>query len=117
MSAALGLLPEIIPACYLLHGLFLYASGLLLVFRYAFLFGNVSRLVENMPPPPKKKKILNLAPLTSEAFSSACLRGLPRPLFSVASFSFGETVPLSLMFAYLFFPLLRPGKQVAPVRT
>lgn len=38
--------------------------------------------------------------LTSEVFTWACLRGLPRPLFSAASFSFGETVPfLSLMFA------------------
>lgn len=79
---------------------------------------NVSKFVEDMtPPPPKKNQKKKLARLTSEAFSSTCLRGLPRPLFSVASFSFGETVPLSLMFAYLFPPLLRPGKQVAPVRT
>lgn len=42
-----------------------------------------------------------LAGLTSGLFTWGCLRGLPRPLFSVASFSFGDTVPLSLMFAYL----------------
>jgi len=36
---------------------------------------------------------------SSEVLTWGFLRGLPRPLFSVASFSFGETVPLSLMFA------------------
>lgn len=42
-----------------------------------------------------------MAGLTSGLVTWGFLRGLPRPLFSVASFSFGDTVPLSLMFAYL----------------
>lgn len=58
-----------------------------------------------------------MAGLTSGLFTWGCLRGLPRPLFSVASFSFGETVPLSLMLALSCFLLsdLRERK-VVPVR-